>query len=149
MGSYIGRLDVEDVFADHSNRVLQCDRHLLRRDVTSPASQVNGRYRCVVVGVLVVANSPYDGGRRTDRAHDGIVGRFVMYGITLLVLLLHLERYGDAICEVEEVAIVREYLAILDESDVSKSKYVRPTFLCLWDLQILTGSHSKEEADYR
>ena len=71
-----------------------------------------------------------------------------MYGVTLLVFLLHLERYGDAICEVEEVAIVREYLAVLDESDVSKSKYVRPTFLCLWDFRILTGSHREEEAEY-
>ena len=29
VGSYFGRLDVQHIFADHSNRVLQCARHLL------------------------------------------------------------------------------------------------------------------------
>ena len=78
-----------------------------------------------------------DGSCCTDRAHVGVVGRFVMYRVALLVFLLHLECDGDTICEVEKIAIVRECFTILDESDVSKSEYIRPTLLCLWDIQVL------------
>ena len=42
-----------------------------------------------------------------------------MYRVALLVFLLHLERDSDAICKVEKIAIVREYLAVLDKSNVS------------------------------
>ena len=72
VGSDFGRFDVQNIFSNDANCVMQCTCNLLRRDVAASASYENSGNWRVVVGVFVATNSTYDGGSCTDWAHGDV-----------------------------------------------------------------------------
>jgi hypothetical protein len=146
MGAHLPGREAQDIFANGGDAVPDPEESLFRSDqADGTVGALVGAYWRVSGGAWKGANAFDDRGPGNDGTEDGVSSAVLCDDGVAVIVLLKFEGNGNAVGEVKGGVAVEELDAGTEEAEVAEEKEFGAPCFRGGDLQVLAGSHRKEE----